>query len=883
MNRRRGGLAITLLVLMTAFQVSIVIMPSEAIATTRFVGGVGPGNYTTIQQAIDAAIPGDTVYVYSGTYYENVLIDRPLSLVGEDRSNTIIDGGGFWVVIRVDADGVSVGKFTVRNSGSGMWDAGIEIHRSIGCTLWENTLTATKFGIYLNSTSGNTITENEVFSNIGYGIYLHHSDNNLLTNNSVFDHFLIGIRIFDSNRNTVTDNTAYNNSAAIAISSSDGNIMSGNHLTDNGWGIALESSKSSVVSNNTMFMNGIGLWGYVVQDWNTHTIDTSNIVNGRPVIYWKNIVGGIVPENVSQVILANCTDVTVENQNVSYASAGVSLGFSDRIVVANNSASYPGWGILLQYTTNSTVKNNSFSGKNFLGIRLWGSEDNAVVNNTLASEERGGAGTFIQMYSKNNSILYNEISDYSYGVMLDSTSHNIFENNTVSNSWTGVYAAYSEYNVLANNTISDNFRGLLFSSDTANNRIYHNKILYNTIQAEDMESNIWDNGYPSGGNHWSDYNGQDQCSGPSQDICPDPDGIGDTQYDIDLDSMDHYPLVNQSTVDVLPPTVSIVSPSEGVAFTVPQITVIGTASDTGDSGLERVEMRVNGGEWQKATGTSSWSGLANLQEGANLIEALAWDNASNPSDTDMVNVTYTPPNNPPTAAFTVTPTVGSTDTLFTFDASSSHDPEDAIEDLEIRWDWNNDGTWDTSWSTDKTALHQYAQPGDYSVSLEVRDTGGLIDNHTKTISVSQTVDDSPPDCWITTPNTGEELSGISTVSGGAWDDIEVQRVEIRIDEGSWVQVTGTTLWDYSWDTTTVPNGEHTIYARAYDGNHYSEEANVTGIVINPTPEADDWIWVAAVLIILAAVLVIIILFALMRRRRRQDEEPERHSPPEKQL
>ncbi len=76
--------------------------------------------------------------------------------------------------------------------------------------------------------------------------------------------------------------------------------------------------------------------------------------------------------------------------------------------------------------------------------------------------------------------------------------------------------------------------------------VYHNNIVENTVQADDWSGpeNSWDDGYPSGGNYWSDYTGVDNCSGPNQDICPDPDGIGDTPYVIDADSQDRYPLMS---------------------------------------------------------------------------------------------------------------------------------------------------------------------------------------------------------------------------------------------------------------------------------------------------------------------------------------------------
>jgi len=60
---------------------------------TLYVGGSGPGNYTSIQDAINDASDGDTIFVFNGTYYENVIIDKSVKLVGENRNTTVIDGG----------------------------------------------------------------------------------------------------------------------------------------------------------------------------------------------------------------------------------------------------------------------------------------------------------------------------------------------------------------------------------------------------------------------------------------------------------------------------------------------------------------------------------------------------------------------------------------------------------------------------------------------------------------------------------------------------------------------------------------------------------------------------------------------------------------------
>jgi len=80
---------------------------------------------------------------------------------------------------------------------------------------------------------------------------------------------------------------------------------------------------------------------------------------------------------------------------------------------------------------------------------------------------------------------------------------------------------------------------------------------------------------------------------------------------------------------------------------------------------------------------------------------------------------------PPTASFTIDPYEGSPSTVFSFDASSSSDNEDDTDDLLVRWDWENDGAWDTDWTTDKIAYHQYSPQGTYTtydVTLVVKDT-----------------------------------------------------------------------------------------------------------------------------------------------------------------
>jgi|GEM_PF-1113490 len=93
-------------------------------------------------------------------------------------------------------------------------------------------------------------------------------------------------------------------------------------------------------------------------------------------------------------------------------------------------------------------------------------------------------------------------------------------------------------------------------------------------------------------------------------------------------------------------------------------------------------------------------------------------------------------NNPPTARFTVTPTFGTVETVFTFDASTSSDDEEPTSSLQVRWDWESDGLWDTEFSTEKIAVRQYPTTGNKRITLEVKDSKGIT--HTKAVEISIT-------------------------------------------------------------------------------------------------------------------------------------------------
>ena len=177
-------------------------------------------------------------------------------------------------------------------------------------------------------------------------------------------------------------------------------------------------------------------------------------------------------------------------------------------------------------------------------------------------------------------------------------------------------------------------------------------------------------------------------------------------------------------------------------------------------------------------------------------------------------MTKVPINEPPTANFIVVPAYGNTTIIFTFNASSSSDPQDPATSLQVRWDWENDGTWDTGRSTDKVAYHQYLSQGIYTVKLEVNDTGGLNDTTTEQLIVDDIA-----------PIANSTITG--TLGSGGWYRSNVNITLSSSDSLSGVSQTlykiDTEIWqNYSGTFAITANGNHTILYYSVDNSKNTE-------------------------------------------------------------
>ena len=260
-----------------------------------YVGGSGPGNYTRIQDAVDNATDNDTVFIYddSSPYYENVVINKAsISLIGEDKNTTVIDGDKtMGCVVLIYVDNVKIAGFMVINGY-----AGIYMNSHFNTIIGNNICFNEYSGIYFEDGSSNVIAGNTLFENGNFGIFLEFVSKVDLIDNVIFSNE-DGIGIFDSHDINLIDNVIFSNNDtganiyATHICTITGNIISNNSKK----GMSISISSHNLIRRNTFqnnflcFLIGLG---------NNNSIEENNFIDNTINAY----------SNVGEVWLANYWD-----------------------------------------------------------------------------------------------------------------------------------------------------------------------------------------------------------------------------------------------------------------------------------------------------------------------------------------------------------------------------------------------------------------------------------------------------------------------------------------------------------------------------------------------------------------------------------------------
>lgn len=278
--------------------------------------------------------------------------------------------------------------------------------------------------------------------------------------------------------------------AGIVILESSFHTITENNINNCWTSILIDRSSNSTVSRNNFI--GCGLEVYRTDS----CVIVENNVNGKPLIYLEGVSDYVLGGEAGQIILSNCDNIVVKNFNISNTNIGVQLDGTNNSWLLNNELTKNGIGMMIGFSSNNIIYGNNIKANNDCVVWILNSFNNSFYRNNIRNNLGG-----INLGSV----------DIMGGIVLDKGLNNtIFHNNFI------------------NNTEHVHVRESLY--------------VYIRKEPEPPDSNSWDNGYPSGGNYWSDCNGTDLFSGPYQNETG-SDGIGDIPHVINEYNQDNYPLM----------------------------------------------------------------------------------------------------------------------------------------------------------------------------------------------------------------------------------------------------------------------------------------------------------------------------------------------------
>ncbi len=439
------------------FCVIVVMLTSTAFGAEIHV----PESYATIQEAVDAAVEGDTIIVGDGTYIENIMVNKTLVIRSENgTSQTFVqaqDTGRhiFWVL----ADQVTIEGFTITGASDG-GAAGICVSSGYRQSIIRDNQVGMEsggnvYGILLSDSHANLLEGNEISNNSQYGVILSGgSGGNTVRQNLFFSSGLYGIVTLGSSGNTFIENELRQSTSYgmfLSNGSSD-NLVSGNLFIDGNakLRIAYYSNNNRVVGNT--YENGTSAGIQIDHDSINNTISQNEFKNnssGTALSLWDTGVNEVfentVDGNSYGMILQNATDSRVYGNSFSNSSHS---------------------GILLHFSSQGNMLyNNLCTGNGEDGIRISDSHFNEVYSNTFSGN--GEAGLFLNL-SQGNVFYQNNVTGNAYGISVESSNDNQVYLNSFEDNTENVLSSDSQMSWQSGQEISYLYQGTAYSGFLGN-------------------------------------------------------------------------------------------------------------------------------------------------------------------------------------------------------------------------------------------------------------------------------------------------------------------------------------------------------------------------------------------------------------------------------
>ncbi len=860
----------------------IFLVAKNVSAATLTVDDDGNAEYETIQEAIDAAENGDTIRVWEGTYYENVVVNKSISLIGDGIETTTIDGGS-GDVVQITVNWVNLSGFDI--IGNKDWkDAGIRVESNH--TIISNNRCATNnhYGMYLLDSSHCTI-ENNIISNNLKGVYLiANSDYCTIINNTILSNNGDGIYLQQCSSCTIQNNTCKNNWYGSNLFSSHENTLGNNTCSSNGdRGIYLSRSTYNTISNNTVSGSSVGIFIKTYSWYNTahyndiynnseYGIDASNNTDftiNATSCYWGAASGPYHSTKNSEGEGDNITDYVefdpwLEKKVFWPPKAYIDLILPDPAVegvVIRLIGRGTGTASIIRYAWNSSIDREFYNGTESEIFF----ESLSLGNHTIYFKVQDENGVWSDEVSADIIVTERPIA------FIDTISPELalqwqtvlFEGHGTDDGSIARYVWTSDLNDELQNGSTCNFSAssLLVGTHTISLKVQDN----HGIWSELVNGTLMINGQPEAEiisiSRETSFEGE-TVSFKGQGA--DDDTVERYVWHSDLDNELH----NGSTCNFS--TSSLSNGTHQISLRVQDdlgawseadtstITIIGIPRIVMDTMYpefvnegEAVTFTANGtGEafiteyyWMSDLdgvlyqGPESTFTISNLTNGTHTILLRVRDNYAIWS-TEVFKILVV--NGLPRAQIiSITPNPADEDQQVTFTGSGMDNG--AI----TRYSWRSSIDGFLNNDTAGSFSRALTTPGNHTIYYKIMDDLGVWSEEVEAfLEVKEvvTTGNKKPTLTITSPKDGEKISGKVTIKGSVSDeDGTVEKVEISMNNDNWrsISLNGTTSWEFEWDIEQIDNGEYIIKVRSYDGTSFSDEVIITVRVEKEVDEVVD--------------------------------------------
>jgi len=469
MNLGQMRLAKFVVVIILGVLFIVVSKGNSAEAETHVVDINGNGDYEEIQDAVDAADGGDVIRVWDGTYEEHIVLDKAISLIGNNSQSTVVDGCGNSNAIQITANGVTLSGLKITNSGNMGTYTGIDVrsnyNRIYDCELFDGG----RYGIYVSGSGWNNISHNVCTKN-DYAIFLDDSSDSILQNNTCLNN-LVGIRLQSSTNITITNNSCLSNIeyGMFLSKNSEMNTITSNTCSDSVYGIYLSNSGDNEVHYNRIFDNklfGIYTTGPSTIDGQKNYWGSANGPGGEGLGSGDDISTNVnyKPWYATPTTIPSREFVEVKNNLVK--------GYSDTIqggIDAASNGDMIGVGDGVYYENILVEKSISLLG-------------NGPENTTINAGDNGDVVIIRSDYVAMSGFRLESNGgreDHEAGMLIES-DYNLISGMICTGAYYGMCLKDSSFNILCNNTLSENTIGICLEDYSEHNIAHDNNIFENT-------------------------------------------------------------------------------------------------------------------------------------------------------------------------------------------------------------------------------------------------------------------------------------------------------------------------------------------------------------------------------------------------------------------